>query len=88
MLPLLYIYMSQNTCNFSSKIHITGASSKPTKVLAALVDLQEQLGRIECLIKSTIKLLIFSVVSTELSILLMILKELTAVQVMDLLIFY
>ena len=88
MLPLSYISMSRNICSFLSKIHIIGVSSKPTKVQAALADLQGQLGRIECLIKSTVKLLIFNVASMELSILLTILKESTVAQAMDLLISY
>lgn len=88
MLPLSYIYMSQNTCSFLSKIHIIGVNSKPTKVQAALADLQGQLGRIECLIKSIAKLQIFNVASMELSILLTILKESTVAQAMDLLISY
>ena len=50
--------MYQSTCNSLSRILIIEVSLKQIKVLEALVEVAEQHGKIECLIKSIAKQMI------------------------------
>ena len=67
--------MSQSTCNSLSRILIIEVSLKQIKVLEALVEVAEQHGKIECLIKSIAKQMISKEWSMESLTSLMIQKE-------------
>jgi hypothetical protein len=80
--------MSLNIWSSSSKILITEVNFRRTKAQEVSVDLQELLGKIECLIKCIIKLVISKESNMVLLTLQMILKESTVVPAMELHISY